>query len=124
MADNNPWSSWLGEDTNPYMAVLEESPGAAYYSHQTDWGSSPNQQQYYQNQFQNVYNQYLGTLGSALRQGASGEEGALSIPEIGRMGFTDYLGNYDWTDRYTSLPSAMRGDFTSQFNPRTRSIYF
>ena len=118
--NNNPWSNWMD---NPYMAILEESPGAAYYSYADQW-SSPAQQQYYQNQFQNVYNQYLGTLGSALRMGASGGEGAPSMSDIGQMRFTDFLGDYDWTNRYTSLPPTMRGDFTQSYNPRTRQIYF
>jgi len=124
MADNNPWSGWMGDTVdNPYMRILEESPSAAYHSYQSDW-NTPAQTQYYQNQFQNVYNQYLGTLGSALRQGATGQEGALGIPEISQMTFADYLGDYDWTNRFTSLPPAMRGDYSAQFNPRTRSIYF
>ena len=71
-----------------------------------------------------MYNQYLGSLGSALRMGAGGDANAQSISQIGSTSFADYLGDYDWTDRYTSLPPAMRGDFTSQYNPRTRQIYF
>ena len=120
MQNDSPWSSWMD---NPYMAILEESPGAAYFSYADQW-SSPAQQQYYQNQFQNVYNQYLGTLGTALRSGASGTEGAPSISDIGQMSFTNYLGDMNWTDRYTSLPPTMRGDYTSSYNPRTRQIYF
>ena len=123
MADNNPWASWMGEGSNPYMDLLDEAPEAAYHSYRSDWGA-PSGQQYYQNQFQNVYNQYLGSLGSALRMGAGGDPNAQSISQIGATSFADYLGDYDWTDRYTSLPPAMRGDFTSQYNPRTRQIYF
>ena len=63
-------------------------------------------------------------MGSALRMGSEGDPNAQSVSEIGASQFTDYLGQYDWTDRYTSLPPAMRGDFTSQYNPRTRQIYF
>ena len=36
--------------------------------------------------------------------------------------FDDYLGNYDWNQE--SIGDYQRGDFTSQFNPRTRQIYF
>ena len=120
---SNPFSQWMDDDVNPYMKLLGTAPEAAYHSYQTDW-ASPNQQQYYQNQFQNIYNQYLGSLGASLRQGAEGGEGAPTVKEAVSPTFTDYLGNYDWTNRYTSLPPTMRGDFTSQFNPRTRQIYF
>ena len=123
MADN-PWSGWMGDQANPYMEMLGEAPQAAYYSYQDDW-ATPNQQQYYQNQFQNIYNQYLGSLGKSLRAGATGAEGGpSSLQEAISPTFMDYLGNYDWTQRYSSLPAPMRGDFTSQFNPRTRQIYF
>ena len=121
---NDSLDDWIGESSNPYLAILEEAPGAAYHSYRSDWGAAPTQQQYYQTQFQNVYNQYLGTLGAALRQGGAGEAGAPSVSDIGQMNFHDYLSDYEWTDRYTSLPPAMRGDYTSQFNPRTRQIYF
>ena len=73
------------------------------------------QQRHYQNQFQNVYNQYLGSLGGMLREGV--------MPSADNT-FANFLGNFDWSDRYTSLPPQMRGDFPSQFNPRTRQIYF
>ena len=114
---------WSNYADNTLGEVLELNPSAAYYSYSGDWGA-PSQQRHYQNDFQNVYNQYLGTLGAALRQGGAGEAGAPSVSDIGQMNFHDYLSDYEWTDRYTSLPPAMRGDYTSQFNPRTRQIYF
>lgn len=121
----NPFAGWMGEQENPYMEVLQEAPEAAYYSYQDDFSSTPKQQQYYQNQFQNVYNQYLGSLGQSLKAGSTGAEGGpSSIKEALSPTFMDYLGNYDWTERYSALPPPMRGDFTSQFNPRTRQIYF
>ena len=102
-------------DNNPFGDFLEASPGAAYYSYSGEWGA-PSGQRHYQNQFQNVYNQYLGSLGGLLRQGI--------MPTADEDTFTNFLGNYDWTERYGQLPPAMRGDFSSQFNPRTRQIYF
>ena len=123
MADN-PFSEWMTPSPDPFREQLDEADSAAYYSFANDW-ATPNQQMYFQNQFQNVYNQYLGALGASLRQGSSGAEGGpASVTEALSPTFMDYLENYDWTDRYTSLPPAMRGDFTSQFNPRTRQIYF
>ena len=103
---------WGGD--NPFGDFLEAAPQAAYYSYSNDWGG-PRQSQYYQNQFQNVYNQYLGSLGGMLREGV--------MPSADNT-FANFLGNFDWSDRYTSLPPQMRGDFPSQFNPRTRQIYF
>ena len=101
---------WGGD--NPFGAFLEAAPQAAYYSYSNDCGR-PRQSQYYQNQFQNVYNQYLGSLGGMLRQG---------VMPTNENTFADYLGNYDWNQE--SIGDYQRGDFTSQFNPRTRQIYF
>ena len=100
---------------NAFGEFLELNPQSAYYSYSDEWGGGPMQQRHYQNQFQNVYNQYLGSLGGMLREGV--------LPSADNT-FANFLGNFDWSDRYTSLPPQMRGDFPSQFNPRTRQIYF
>ena len=115
MTTENPFD-W-GENSTA-GDLLETNPAAAYYSYANDWQGGPRQEQYYQNQFQNIYNQYLGSLGGQLRQG--------NIPSTaqGENTWAGYLQNYDWTDRYTSMPPQMRGDFQSMFNPRTRQIYF
>ena len=117
MAEN-----YFGSD-NPFMDFLEYEPEAAYYSSPAGWAGTgafaqgtPNQKRYYQNQFQNVYNQYLGSLGGLLRQGV--------MPTATENTFANFLGNYDWTERYTAEPPQMRGEFSQQFNPRTRQIYF
>ena len=111
MANQYDW----GSDDNVFSEFLELNPAAAYYSYGEEWGA-PKQTRHYQNQFQNIYNQYLGSLGGMLRQGV--------MPTSTEDTFAGYLENYDWSDRYTSTPPTMRGDFDAQFNPRTRQIYF
>ena len=111
MSNQYDWASGNG-DYNPFSDFLEASPQAGYYRHSSDWGGQ-RQSQYYQNEFQNVYNQYLGSLGGMLRQGV--------MPQAENT-FAGYLGNYDWNQE--SIGDYQRGDFTSQFNPRTRQIYF
>jgi hypothetical protein len=106
---------WGNESENPFGEFLELNPAAAYHSYSSEWGS-PMGQRHYQNQFQDVYNQYLGSLGGLLRQGV--------MPSGSENTFANYLGDYDWSERYTSLPPQMRGEFSAQFNPRTRQIYF
>jgi len=103
-------------------SVLGKSPQAAYYSYSNQWGA-PKQQMYYQNQFQNIYNEYLGSLGGKLRQGQFPAEETFSgyLSETYGMG-SDTVS--PWNERYTSLPPQMRGEYSSMFNPRTREIYF
>ena len=104
-----------GEFGDVPSAYLELNPAADYYSYGEEWGT-PSGQRHYQSQFQDVYNQYLGSLGGLLRQG--------TIPTETENTFAGFLKDYDWTEKYTALPPEMRGNFTSQFNPRTRQIYF
>jgi|TARA_R100001530_G_scaffold2685_1_gene4294 hypothetical protein len=111
--DSGSFASFAGD-------LLEANPAAAYYSYGEEW-NTPMQQRHYQNQFQNIYNQYLGSLGGLLREDVGG--GSV-IPSVTDNTFTGFLGNYDWNDRYGSLPPQMRGSFESQYNPRTREIYF
>ena len=103
-------------NNNPFMDYLEYEPTAAYYSSPRGTsfsGGSPGRRRYYQNQFQDVYNEFLGALGSQIRQG--GEP---------TMRWTDYLESYPFTERYAALPPQQAGRTTARFNPSTRHIYF
>ena len=76
-------------------------------------GYSPASQQYWSGQYGNVMNQYMGTVGKSLREG-----------EFPSLTFTDYLGQYPWTERYTALsPSMRQGGGISRFAPSVRRMY-
>ena len=96
----------FGFDGN-WLDFLEDKPEAGYFSYQNQW-RTPNQKKYYQNQFQEIQNEYLGRLGQQLRSGGAPTEK-----------FTDFLGQFPWTLRFMQLPPSMRGDNPSLFNPRT-----
>jgi hypothetical protein len=105
---------------NPFLDFLEYEPEAAYYSSPKGWTGqnafavgSPNQRRYYQNQFQNIYNEFLGALGQEARRG-----------EAPSMRWTDYLENIPWAERYSGLSPEMAGRTTSRYAPGTRQIYF
>ena len=76
-------------------------------------GYAPAAQRYWSGQYGNVMNQYMGTVGKSLREG-----------EFPSLTFTDYLGQYPWTERYTALSPAMRqGGGISRFAPSVRRMY-
>jgi hypothetical protein len=128
MANNNPWApvrgafdSYLNDQSTPtgWGAYLEAEPRAAYYSTQA-WeqpeGFATRGQPartWYQGQFGDVYNQYLGALGSQVRGG-----GAPSLS------WADYLNNIPFTQRYAALSPEMAGRGVRRFSPGTRQIYF
>lgn len=106
---------------NAFSGFLEAEPTAAYYSSPAGWAGqgafaqgSPNQRRYYQNQFQNIYNEFLGALGSQIRP-EGGEPNLL---------FSEYLEDIPWAAKYAALTPDMAGRRTSRFSPGTRQIYF
>ena len=102
----------LGRD-NPFLAFLEEEPRAAYFGFQNLFGKTPARKNYYQNQFQRIYDEYLGTLG---QQALGGQAPTTK--------FVDFMRAFPFTERYAQLPPSMRGEFPGRFNPLTRSIFF
>ena len=118
-ANDNPFASYLDLDnpTNEFArSLLETSPEAAYYSSpmgRTFGARSPRRQRYFQQNYQNVHNQYLGALGTAYRTGSEWPD------------FTSFLEQQDpWTSAYTSLPQQQRGVGSGLYNPRTRFLYY
>ena len=110
-----PGANYYGSN-NSFADFLTDYPQAAYYSSPRGTafsGQSANTQKYYQNQFQNVYNEFLGALA---QQGRGGQDLTLR--------FADYLETTPFTERYAALPPQIAGRTTRQFGPGTRQIYF
>ena len=109
---NNAFGDFMPDiDFTSYQ--LEADPKAAYFSAAPFQGaSSPAQKKYWEGQFGNVYNQYSGAVGSALKEGREAPS------------FVDYLSQTPFTERYTALSPAMRpGSSFRRFNPSTRYMY-
>ena len=100
-----------------FLDFLEQEPRAAFFS---DPGflqqrqKSPRRKRFFENQFSNIHNQFLGALGAQIRGGET---------PTGR--FTDFLGGFDFEREYAGMPPSLRGDFTmSLLNPKTRFLPF
>ena len=50
-------SNWK---TGPWSGFVLDDPETAYYGFQNQFGKSPNQKKYFQNQFANIQNQFMG----------------------------------------------------------------
>tara|TARA_R100000152_G_C6772151_1_gene198914 strand:- start:1148 stop:1510 length:363 start_codon:yes stop_codon:yes gene_type:complete len=109
---NNPFREFTGQ-------MLEYKPQLAYYSSPAaqSFARSPSRRQYFQRSFGDIYNQYLGELGTQLRSGQSPD-----------LKFQDFLESDPFTKRYTSMTPSMRRSFGSEGTrtsaPSTRFIYF
>ena len=112
---NNKTPNYLSSD-NAFGDFLEYKPEAAYYSSPKGTafgGGSPAAQQFYERSFGDIYNQYLGKLGSQIRSG-----------EAPTLKWTEYLEQDPFTDRYTALPPSQRCSYTGAYSPTTRRIFF
>jgi hypothetical protein len=95
---------------DPYD-LLDYSPRESFFSFVNEQQSAP-QRRYFQNQFQDIQNQYLGQLGQSLRRG-----------EVADQSFTDFLGGFNFGDRYRGLPPSMRGALASRFAPSVQTFF-
>lgn len=94
------------------LDILEEEPKAAFFGQQERFGRSPTQQQFWKGQFQDVHQEWLGRLGQQL---LGGQEPNLR--------FTDFLKNFNFQQRFQSLPPSFRGAQTARFAPPTRFMF-
>ena len=103
MPINDLWSGWFGPD-NPF----DKGPESAYFSYQNQW-RTPSEGKYYQGQFQEVQNKYLGQLGQKVLGGVEPSQT-----------WADYLAKFNWGQNYQGLTPQQRGQDNSRFNPWTR----
>lgn len=103
---------------NPFAQFLEDQPKAAFFSSLAGlpsffggraFGIAPNVRNYFQSQFDAIYNQYLGRLGE---MASGGQE-----PNVA---FSDFLKTYPWAQNYFNLPRRMRGIQETRFAPPSR----
>jgi len=72
------------------------------------------QQRFFQNQFQQIQNQFLGQLGQSLRD----DPGQLPPQTFG-----SFLEAFPFEDRFAGLPPALRGALTNRFAPSLRFFF-
>ena len=109
LAGGGEWGSLMGQ------SALQQFPQTAYYGSsagQKFGAASPRRGRYFQQAYGDVYNQYLGEVGSAW---ASGRPGAT---------FQEFLDTDPWTKRYGQLPQYERGVAKTYTDPRTRFIFY
>lgn len=98
---------------NPWAGFLEEEPKSAYFSYQNQFGGpsqAPKQKQFFQDQFANIYNQYLGQLGMQIGQG-----------DLPSKQWQDYMKDFDFSGWYKGqVPYDERNAGFNKFSPQTQ----
>jgi hypothetical protein len=95
---------------NPFLEYLEEEPRAAYFSYQDQFGKG-GQRKYYENEYSDIYNEYLGRLGSQARSG-----------QAPSLRFNEMLSGLNFNERFRQESQQDRGEAgrRSQFSPALR----
>jgi len=94
-------------------AFLEEQPRATYESF--GFGRSPAERRFFQNQFTNIHNLFLGSLAQQARMGR--------VPQGTFSG--SFLPEFDPRRHAAQTSPSFRGTAPrSRFNPPTRSLFF
>lgn len=117
------WGSMLETDSygdivtaqlHPQVQYFSSPAGKAfsYTSPRQGEAYSPRKGRYFQQAYQDIYSDYLGELGTALRAGEAGPS------------FDQFLQTDPWTRRYSRLPQYERGVTRTYSDPRTRFIYY
>lgn len=119
----------MGSFFNPgFMDFLEESPRAGYQSFQGQFGDSPNQRRFFENQFQQLHNRFMGTLGEQIR-GGQAPTARFATPDpmdannqsFLQGGFPEQFAGF--SNFYGAQPPSFAGRQTGNFSPRA-TFYF
>ena len=103
----------MTQEQFPWMTLLEQQPELGYYGYRGAWGGTPAQNRYYQNNYTQVFSEYLGRLGQQILGG-----------QAPTLQWTDFLKEYPWIARYAALPPSFRGDYPGQVAPRARWLTY
>ena len=83
---------------NPFLRYLDDEPRAAFFSRSNQFGRSPRQRQFFEGDFSNIYNEYLGFLGTQAREG-----------QLPTGDFNSFLENLDFDERFERRTPTQKG---------------
>ena len=100
--------------TDLYGATPEQisdwAPRDTYFAFGSEFGRGAKKRDYFKNEFQPIYNEYLGERQRSLLSGD---------PLDNQQSFLNFLGKLPFNDRFSSLPPSVRGGQRSRFAPQT-----
>ena len=104
----------LGQDF--ISDVFGQEPKLPFFSELNQrTGLSPNQRVFFENQFDSIFNKFLGQLGGSLQGGTELEQ----LPK-----FQDFIKDFDFEQDFFSRPPSLRfGGGTARFAPPTRFLF-
>lgn len=100
-------------ENSPFRELLDLQPELSYYSRVNEGGFNPSQRRQARDSFGEVQSQFLGQLGSQIRQGLAPT-----------LRFDDFLEGFDLSGFLKRQPPSQRGLFAGSSVPSVRHLYF
>ena len=91
---------------------LEEEPRSAFFSATQPFQTSNRMRRFLQEQFQPVWNEFLGAMGRQARLG--------QVPDLR---FADFTQGTNFPQQFQQQPRWQRGESAQFFNPRMRFLF-
>ncbi len=99
------WTDWLSQDPSAQFHTSLGQQGGKQ-------GMSPFMRRYFQNQYNPIYNQFLGALGGQVQGGQKPDQT-----------FGGFLNQFPWQQEFQSLPAWQRG-FNPASAPRSKWLVY
>ena len=106
------YQAMMGDPTRAISPWEDEPEARQSMMFGNPYGSSPGSRRYFQGQFQNIYDEFLGKQGRALQGG-----------QMPAQNFQQFLQAFPFTQRYSALPPEMTGRTLGSFAPRVQYSY-
>ena len=120
---------------NRFDKFFDFEPEITYRGALKQFGGTPNQRAFFNTQFENIYNEYEGILGAGLKRGQQLGQ-SFDLAKSYAPTFSEFLsrqeysptgsllfnpGSFSFSDRFSSLPPALRpGADRRRFAPNVR----
>ena len=92
-----------------FSDILDDEPRATFFSNQSRFGQGAKQRNFFQNQFQTIFDQFTGQIAQNIQQGDD---------PFHQQSFQDFLGQFSFNDRFRSLAPSVAGRGTRQLAPQ------
>jgi hypothetical protein len=107
-----PSSTGVFGDKGLFKDLLAEDPRAAFFSFAPKLARTQSQREFFQDFFPTVHDEFLGQVGSGLRQ-----------QEISQTTFTDFLGKFPFLQRYLEATAGERATAQRRLAPPVKSFF-
>jgi hypothetical protein len=105
----------MGMQNDLWSDILAKEPRRTYFGFGDQFGGSGSsgrgqvQRNYFQNQFQPIFDEFTGQLSQNIMQGQE---------PFQQQSFQEFLGELPFSQRFASLPPSMRGGQRGRFAPQ------